>query len=200
MYNKLHTDNEILNKQNKIYIIYRDPVERVLSAYQFPLSGHYHGTNKKSYDIVHTYLSDVINGITELKQEINNNLYNKDNNYIGRSILQKINIHILPQYLFYYNIYKNIIDKNELSNVEIVNLKDLTPFIENVLQFEHCSKNNNHINKTSDNNKLNLFDRNLYTDDQIKEFENLLSQIKDLHKEDYLFYNKMLSLGKVMKF
>ena len=81
-----------------------------------------------------------------------------------------------------------------------MNLKDLTPFIENVLQFEHCSKNNNHINKTSDNNKLNLFDRNLYTDDQIKEFENLLSQIKDLHKEDYLFYNKMLSLGKVMKF
>lgn len=184
----LCSDNNKMIKDTNIkkYIIWRDPIKRVLSAYQFPLHNKMFGL-LKNFNNIKDYLLSVKYYLNKLFDTIKSS-NDKDEACVSSSILKTINIHLLPQYLFYYNIYKKVLNENNISDVEIVKLNNLTPFIENTLGYP-TNKNHNHINKTSDNNKININDTELYTKNQIKELNNLLDEIRLLYKDDYKFFD-----------
>lgn len=182
------TNKKVKDTNIKKYIIWRDPIERIFSAYQYPIYAiNNNGGTLKNFNNIKDYLLSVKYYLTKLFNTIQSS-EDKNKACVDTNILNIINIHVLPQYLFYYNIYKKVLNENNISDIEIVQLKDLTPFIENTLGYP-TNKNHNHINKTPDNNKININDTILYTKTQIKELNNLLDEIRLLYKEDYRFFD-----------
>ena len=206
-------DTRVTDNEHRKVIFWRDPIERILSALNYPLSdvSCYNETVNSLFSRTNVG-EDVYIDITfsnlriYLLSVINTLRTNK---------LVDTNIHIVGQYNMYYHIYKDYVDEqchvktpSAFTNIEVVKLHDMTEWINtHVAEDKLCSNlqrgqkkmqlNQSPASRYIDINKLP------FTDEQKFIINQLIDQLKELYKEDYAFMdsvtinNKLYKPGKV---